>query len=183
MTKRFRLYIFYGVLLVSLLALAATHFTMFVVSRRRFKKRTRDYITRKREFIALTMSQSQFQQDIEKATFTSTNAEPLNNCGDLIESEADTQNEEHEEAISARGTQGASDENSTRGRRRSVVIDALHEPVVVTVATVSAIFAEEMMREHSERGGRDWEQSRRRSSGISDIIDSPRRRVPQHYSQ
>ncbi|CAL8134193.1 unnamed protein product, partial [Orchesella dallaii] len=71
--------------------------------------------------------------------------------------------------------------SSTVSRGRNSIRDGLHDPVIVTVATVSAIFEDESMRGDRGGSGREWEERGRRNStmDISDIIDSPRRHFPQ----
>ncbi|CAL8134081.1 unnamed protein product [Orchesella dallaii] len=69
---------------------------------------------------------------------------------------------------------------SSTSRTRSVIKEAVHEPVIVTVATVSAIFQEEVTRGRFEDSGGDEDG---RSSGcfdadISDIIHSPGKDSP-----
>ncbi|CAL8106146.1 unnamed protein product [Orchesella dallaii] len=187
-SRRFRLFIFYTALFVSLIILALIHFTMFAISRRRFKKKTRDYVTRKREFVALSLSDLRQKKEAETRAIRDEsgiqNVEGSDDsANDRGQNETLSDQEQSSTTSSQREEKGVVTpfEDSTEGsRRRSAVSDALQEPVVVTVATVSAAFAEEMIR----RVGKEWDQERRRSSlmDISDIIYSPRKRASQNQT-
>ncbi|CAL8119531.1 unnamed protein product [Orchesella dallaii] len=161
---------------------------MFAISRRRFKKKTRDYVTRKREFVALSLSDLRQKKEAETSAIRDEsgiqNVEGSDDsANDRGPNETLSDQQQSSTTSSQREEKGVATpfEDSTEGsRRRSAVSDALQEPVVVTVATV---FAEEMIR----RGGKEWDQERRRSSlmDISDIIYSPRKRASQkqtHFS-
>ncbi|CAL8120740.1 unnamed protein product [Orchesella dallaii] len=187
-SRRFRLFIFYTALFFSLIILALIHFTMFAISRRRFKKKTRDYVTRKREFVALSLSDLRQKKEAETSAIRDEsgiqNVEGSDDsANDRGQNETLSDQQQSSTTSSQREEKGVATpfEDSTEGsRRRSAVSDALQEPVVVTVATVSAAFAEEMIR----RGGKEWDQERRRSSlmDISDIIYSPRKRASQNQT-
>ncbi|CAL8105615.1 unnamed protein product [Orchesella dallaii] len=214
--RRTRLYIFYGVLFLTLVVLASTHFIVFFVSRRRSKEETRDYMARKQEFVTLSLSDLRLEKEAKDIAAKEANdLKPYQN-GDMSfkdsDAERDVMDTENEEMPHPRqpsssssiintrsmgiegllpGLQRIDEESladlsrcstsSTVSRGRNSIRDGLHDPVIVTVATVSAIFEEESMRGDSGGSGREWEERVRRNStmDISDIIDSPRRHFPQ----
>ncbi|CAL8134189.1 unnamed protein product [Orchesella dallaii] len=214
--KRTRLYIFYGVLFLTLVVLASIHFIIFFVSRRRSKEETRDYMALKQEFVTLSLSDLRLEKEAKDiAAKESNDLKPYQN-GDRSFSDSsderdvkDTDNVEmpHPRQSSSSssiinirsmgiecllpGLQRIDEESlanlsrcstsSTVSRGRNSIRDGLHDPVIVTVATVSAIFEDESMRGDRGGSGREWEERGRRNStmDISDIIDSPRRHFPQ----
>ncbi|CAL8133909.1 unnamed protein product [Orchesella dallaii] len=195
-TRRFRRYILYGVLFCCLVVLAGMHFVWFLVSRRKLKDETKDYVTRKMEFVAVSLSD--LRSERERIVAGNINVEERRSAssfgkGHLLnqqQQDSPTRLPSSCSSLHARSNSGLipglnmiEEENlvemsrcstSSTSRTRSVIKEAVHEPVIVTVATVSAIFQEEATRGHLEDSGGDDDG---RSSGcfdadISDIIHS-----------
>ncbi|CAL8119256.1 unnamed protein product [Orchesella dallaii] len=201
-TRRFRRYVLYGVLFCCLVVLAGMHFVWFLVSRRKSKEETRDYVARKMEFVSV--SHSDLRSERERIVAGNSNVEEIRSAssfgtGHLLNQQQQDSPTRFPSACSplqARSISGLipglnmiEEENfvemsrcstSSTSRTRSVIKEAVHEPVIVTVATVSAIFQEEATRGHLEDSGGDDDG---RSSGcfdadISDIIHSPGKDSP-----
>ncbi|CAL8105372.1 unnamed protein product [Orchesella dallaii] len=201
-TRRFRRYVLYGVLFCCLVVLAGMHFVWFLVSRRKSKEETRDYVARKMEFVSV--SHSDLRSEREESLADNINVEERRSASSFGKGHLLNQQQQDSpmrfpsacSSLQARSISGLipglnmiEEENfvemsrcstSSTSRTKSVIKEAVHEPVIVTVATVSAIFQEEATRGHFEDSGRDDDgrSSGCFDAGISDIIHSPGKDLP-----
>ncbi|CAL8139828.1 unnamed protein product [Orchesella dallaii] len=206
--RRVRLYMIYGVLLCSLVILAGSHFVLFFVTRRRYKRELHDYVTRKQEFVASLKQQGQEEEEIaladkemeEDERYTNSGVEddnldhirPQEELYDTPPRQPSASSMMHSREIGGilPGSKRIEEERQSELSRcstssttsRNLVRDELQEPVILTVATVSSLFIQEEKTIHEEEQSR--EKNRRSSDGysvtdISDIIHSPERYVSQ----
>ncbi|CAL8106121.1 unnamed protein product [Orchesella dallaii] len=207
--RRARLYMFYGTLLCALVILAGSHFVLFFVTRRRYKRELHDYVARKQEFVASLQQQEKESKESAQAEkeIEEEEEERYTNCGveDTNYDHIRPQDELHDppprqpsalSMVHSReiggilpGLKRIEEERQSELSRCSTsstssgnfVREALHQPVILTVATVSSLFVQEEKASHEEEKSRV--ENRRRSgysvTDISDIIRSPERNVSQ----
>ncbi|CAL8069069.1 unnamed protein product [Orchesella dallaii] len=206
--RRVHLYMFYGVLLCTLVILAASHFILFFVTRRRYKRELHDYVTRKQEFVASLQQQekeakesAQAEKEMEEEE-RNTNSDvedanldhiqPQEELHDTPPRQPSASSMMHSREIGGilPGLKRIEEERQSELSRcstssttsRKLVRDALQEPVILTVATVSSLFVQEEKTIQEEEQSRA--ENKRSSDGysvtdISDIIHSPERYVSQ----
>lgn len=192
-TYRLYLYMSYSVFLGVLIFLALVHFIMFLLTRRRIRSEAKDYAARKQEFVTQGFPEIYVPESRPAEASVPTNkSEPKDDARQqarvsIQQPQPSTSHSPPDEAPIAKEISLSDNESpkpkvpttrsssSSEGSRMHTVKGALQEPVIVTVATVSALFQNEMINNPI---GRRRSRARPASADssvidISDLVGSP----------
>lgn len=190
-TKRTHLYVFYSLLLASLLMLALVHFIFFLSSRRKNKFEAREYASRKLEFVTLGVSDLQPSEKettkvkenddegvytVSPEPFTTRSSSAINRVlnfnGGINSVQLEPMDEES--GMRQRETFVSKRKSSTSSVRGRSVAGGMQDPVIVTVATVSAIFQQHEILDAVVTNSPDSPGSISDVLDISDLVSSRR---------